>query len=369
MRLDPDSFSRYNAAMILTLFGYPKTGKTLLFNLLAGQHESVSKFNATSTEFHKAMVDVPDERLKTLAQMFDTPPVYAKIEFLDTGAIAFREAKSSTFVDLLRRADGLIHVVRGFDDKEILHAHDSIDPGRDIREMEEELRTTDYFTIEKRLERLAADIKKIKNKELVEEFDLLTVLKAKLEANIPLRSVDMTDAQRTRLKGFCFLSQKPIMHIINSDENSYHRYKTMVTPLQDNAMTLICCGQIETELLELAEEERTIFQQEYGLNDYQYIREHFIRSSYQLLSQQSFFTVGHDETKAWTVEQGANALQAAGKIHSDIAQGFIRAEVIGWREFLDAGNFAQAKDKGALRLEGKEYIIQDGEIVHFRFNK
>lgn len=355
--------------MILTLFGYPKTGKTLLFNLLAGQHETVSKFTASTSDFHKAMVDVPDERLKKLANIFDTPPVYAKIEFLDTGAIAFRDAKSTTFLDLLRRADGLVHVVRGFSDKEILHARDSIDPARDIREMEEELRTNDYFSIEKRLERLAADIKKIKNKDLVEEFDLLTILKAKLEENIPLRQVEMTEAQRTRIKGFCFLSQKPIMHIINADETTYHEYKEMVAPLQENAMVQICCGQIETELLELPGDEREVFAEEYGLADYQYIREHFIRSSYQLLHQQSFFTVGHDETKAWTVEQGASALEAAGKIHSDIQQGFIRAEVIGWKEFLDAGNFAQAKDKGSLRLEGKEYRIQDGEIVHFRFNK
>lgn len=355
--------------MILTLFGYPKTGKTLLFNLLAGQHETISKFSATSSDFHKAMVDVPDDRLKRLADMFDTPPVYAKIEFLDTGAIAFRDAKSSTFLDLLRRADGLIHVVRGFDDKEILHAHETIDPERDIREMEEELRTVDYFSIEKRLERLAGDIKKIKSKELVEEHDLLLILKSKLEENIPLRRVEMTQSQLTRLRSYSFLSLKPIMHIINADETSYHQYKGMVKPLEDKSTIQICCGQIETELLELPDDERAIFQEEYGLSDYQYIREHFIRSSYHLLSLQSFFTVGHDETKAWTVDAGASALEAAGKIHSDIQQGFIRAEVIGWQAFLDAGGFTQAKDTGALRLEGKDYRIQDGEIVHFRFNK
>ncbi len=355
--------------MILTLFGYPKTGKTLLFNLLAGQHETISKFSASSNDFHKAMVAVPDERLKKLADIFDTPPVYTKIEFLDTGAIAFRDAKSSTFVDLLRRGDGLIHVVRGFEDKEILHAHDNIDPARDIREMEEELRTVDYFSIEKRLERLAGDIKKIKSKELLEEHDLLIILKTRLEENIPLRRIEMTESQLLRIKGFGFLSQKPIMHIINADENSYHQNKELITPLSDNALVQICCGQIETELLELSAEERTLFQDEYGLSGYQYIRENFIRSSYQLLRQQSFFTVGHDETKAWTLEQGASALEAAGKIHSDIQQGFIRAEVIGWKEFLDSGGFAQAKDKGTLRLEGKEYRVMDGEIVHFRFNK
>ena len=340
-----------------------------MFNLLAGQHETISKFSASTSDFHKAMVDVPDHRLKKLAELFETPPVYAKIEFLDTGAIAFRDAKSSTFVDLLRRGDGLIHVVRAFEDKEILHAHEVIDPRRDIREMEEELRTVDYFSIEKRLERLAGDLKKIKSKELIEENDLLLTLKDKLEANIPLREVEMTHAQLLRIKGFGFLSQKPIMHIINADENSYHKYRELVSPLRGNALVQICCGQIETELLELPEAERLVFQEEYGLSGYQYIREHFIRSSYELLHQQSFFTVGHDETKAWTVDQGASALEAAGKIHSDIQQGFIRAEVIGWQEFLESGGFSQAKDKGTLRLEGKEYRIQDGEIVHFRFNK
>ena len=159
--------------MILTIFGYPKTGKTLLFNLLTDKKEELSKFSASVNEFHKAVVDVPDHRLKQLADFFSTPPVYAKIEYLDTGAVSFGDAKNTTFIDLIRRADGLVHMVRDFEDEEILHPKGSIDPVRDIRSMEEELITTDFLTVEKRIERVESDLKKIKQKELVEELELL----------------------------------------------------------------------------------------------------------------------------------------------------------------------------------------------------
>jgi GTP-binding protein YchF len=354
--------------MILTIFGYAKTGKTLLFNLLTEKKEKISKFSTASTEFHKAIVDVPDARLKKLAAYFETPPVYAKIEFLDAGAISLGEVKNSTFIDLLRRADGLVHLVRGFSDEEIVHPQGRIDPARDMAAMEDELKATDFLTIEKRLEKLAVDIKKMKAKELQEEFDLLQKLKLFLETGKPLREYAFTEKEEVLVRGFKFLSAKPLLNLVNADENSMKTHAALTRPVEHKKCTTLFAGKIEQELLELAPEERSVFQQEYGLADYRYLRDEFIKTSYALMNLISFFTVGKDETKAWTLEKGASAFIASGKIHSDIQKGFIRAEVIPWQEFLDCDGFAKAKEKGLLRLEGKEYVVRDGEIVHFRFN-
>ncbi len=355
--------------MILTIFGYPKSGKTLLFNMLTGKKEDISKFSTSTHEFHKAVIDVPDERLKQLADFHNTPPVYAKIEFLDTGAIAFRDSKDTTFIDLLRRADGLVHMVRGFEDPELLHPEGSIDPLRDIRAMEDELVTLDFITVEKRLEKLQLDTIKIKSKELAEELELFKRIKGSLEEGKPLRELDFNHKEELLIRGFKLLSLKPLLNIINADENTYEKYlKLEKTPL-NNIETLVFCGKIETELLELTEEDRPVFQEEYGLKDYRYMRDNFIKASYRLMNLVSFFTVGSDETKAWTIGNSTSAFDAAGKIHSDIQQGFIRAETIYWKDFLETGGFSQAKEKGLLRLEGKEYIVKDGEIVHIRFNK
>jgi len=355
--------------MILTIFGYPKTGKTLLFNLLTDQREELSKFAASATEFHKAIVNVPDKRLKLLADFFKTPPVYAKIEYLDAGAVSFGDSKNTTFIDLIRRADGLVHMVRDFEDEEILHPKGSVDPVRDIRSMEEELITTDFLTVEKRIERLESDLRKIKQKELIEELELLKKIRAHLEGGSPLRSMELADSERLAVKGFKFLSLKPIMNIINCDENSYQKNLKRESSPVNNSATFVFAGKIEMELLELDEDERPVFEEEYGLNDYKYMRETFITYSYDLMNLISFFTVGSDETKAWTVNRGDNAFDASGKIHSDIQQGFIRGETINWEDFLNSGGFPQAKEKGLLRLEGKQYTVQDGDIIHFRFNK
>ena len=352
--------------MILTIFGYPKTGKTLLFNLLTEKKEKVDKFSAPSGEFHKAIVDVPDPRLKKLADFFETPPVYAKIEFLDAGAISLGEVKNSTFIDLLRRADGLVHLVRGFSDEEIVHPQGTIDPLRDMAAMEDELKTTDFLTIDKRLERLAVDVKKMKAKELQEELELLQKLKAFLEAGKPLREYAFTEKEDVLVRGFKFLSAKPLLNLVNADETSMKSYAGLVAPAVHRKSTALFAGKIEAELLELAPDERPVFQAEYGLADYRFIRDEFIKTSYALLDLISFFTVGKDETKAWTLEKGASAFIASGKIHSDIQKGFIRAEVIAYQDLIDAGDMAHARTLGKLRLEGKEYIVQDGDILNIR---
>ena len=355
--------------MILTIFGLPKSGKTLLFNLLTRQKEEVSKFSTSTHEYHKAIVDVPDHRLTQLAQHFNLPPIYAKIEFLDTGALAFGESKNETFMDLLRRADGLVHMVRAFTDEEIPHPQGSIDPRRDINAMDDELKAADFITVEKRLERVIVDIKKMKSKELEEELDLLQKLKVFLEQGSPLRDYPFNPIEEHHARGFKFLSQKPLFNIVNADENTYHDYIELQKEPSNNTATQVFCGKIEQELLELEEDDRLVFQEEYGLTGYEYIRDTFIRTSYRLMNLISFFTIGKEETRAWTIKMNDNAYTAAGKIHTDIQQGFIRSETINWEELLSTGSHAAAKEKGILRLEGKDYIVKDGEVLQFRFNK
>ena len=337
--------------------------------MLTGNKEEVSKFSTSTHEFHKAVLDVPDERLTRLAEFHDKPPVYAKIEFLDTGAIAFKDSKSSTFIDLLRRADGLVHMVRGFEDPEILHPEGSIDPERDIRAMEDELITVDFLMVEKRIDRLQADVGKIKSVELKEELEMFIKIKEFLEEGKPLREFDFNSKEELMVRGYKLLSLKPVINIINADETTYEKYRTLERLPQSNSETLVFCGKIETELLELEEDDRTIFEEEYGLSGYKYMRDNFIQACYKLMNLISFFTLGTEETRAWTIENSSTAYDAAGKIHSDIQQGFIRAETIDWKEFIEAGGFHHAKEKGLLRLEGKDYIVKDGEILQFRFNK
>jgi GTP-binding protein YchF len=355
--------------MILTIFGYPKSGKTLLFNLLTDKHEEVSKFSTSGSEYHKAIVEIPDRRLTQLAEHCQTPPVYARIEFLDTGAVAFGESKNVTFIDLLRRADGLVHMVRGFEDEEIIHPEGSVDPVRDMRAMEEELKANDFLTVEKRLEKLAADVMKMKSKELEEELELMKNLKEFLETGKPLREYSLNAIEDRIIRGFKFLSLKPLINIVNTDENNFKKHLELVREPGNNTVTRVFVGKIEQELLELEDDDRALFQEEYGLQDYQYIHDTFIETSYRLMNLISFFTIGKEETKAWTIRNGDTAYIAAGKIHSDIQQGFIRGETIDWQAYLETGSFSHAKEQGVLRLEGKEYIVKDGEVIQFRFNK
>ncbi len=347
--------------MIFTIFGYPKTGKTTLFNILTGMKEKVDKFSSSKNILHKAVIDVPDPRLDKLNEFYNTKIKYTQVEYIDTGSLSFGEVKSSSFLDPLRKSDGLVHVVRGFEDKDIVHPAGSIEPDRDIRAMEDELIIADLIMIEKRVERLEKELKKIKSKELKEELELLTKLKANLEENIPIRSIELKDREEFIIRGFQFLSQKPIIHLINLSEGM-----KKIENQEKNRIILSFYGKIEQEILELDEEERKIFMEEYGIESS--IRDDFLRKSYELLNLISFFTVGEDEVRAWTIEKGDTAYEAAGKIHTDLQKGFIRAEVIFWEDFVSSGGFKKAKEKGVLRLEGKEYVVKDGDIVHIRFN-
>ncbi len=348
--------------MIFTIFGYPKTGKTTLFNILTGLSISRDKFSV-SNEVHRAVVDVPDERVDKLNEIFNTKKKYTKIEYFDTGAVSFGEVKDTKFFDTLRKADGLIHVVRNFEDDEILHPEGTIDYKRDIKRMEEELVLADYISCEGKLERLRKDYLKMKTKEIEFQIKLFEKLKTHLDEGKPLRELELSKEELKAISGFEFLSLKPIIHVVNSDDNGM---KKVVFEEGKGRIVIGFLGEIEEEIHELSPEERREFMKEYGIKES--MRDRIIKNSYKLLELVTFITAGEKEVRAWPIKKGSSVYEAAGKIHSDIQKGFIRAEVIEWDRLYEAHGWKGAKEKNYIRLEGKDYIIKDGDVINIRFN-
>jgi len=349
--------------MIFTIFGYPKTGKTTLFNLLTGKKEKVSKFaTSTNKDLNKAIVEVPDKRIEQINKIFKKNLKYARIEYMDTGSLAYGEVKNSAFLDPLKVSDGLVHTVRGFSDPEIVHPAGSVDPMRDIESMENELILTDLITVENRLKTIELDLKKKKTRALENEKNLLEKIKNNLEEGKPIREIKLSENDDMMIRGFQLLSKKPIIHMVNIGEEDKQFNKQ-----KNNFLIMSFYGKIEAEISELDEEEKKIFMEEYNID--KSIRERFIKDSYQLLNLISFFTIGDKEVKAWTIKQGSTAYEAAGKIHSDIQKGFIKAEVIYWEDLIKAGGIKESKDQALLKLEGKDYKVKDGDILQIRFGK
>jgi hypothetical protein len=268
--------------------------------------------------------------------------------------------------------DALIHVLRAFDEPSIPHVGE-IDPLRDAKNVDFDLVVNDLGQIEKRLERLEKDLKKMKTAELEREFDLLKRAKTHLESERPLREMEMSAEDKKRIRGFMFLSQKPILYALNVNESTTlgddlekapEKYKMTEYGSRANAGVTAICGKVEAELAEMGDEEAAEFLSSYGLKESGLTR--LIRKSYELLGLISFFTVGEDECRAWTIERGSRAQVAAGAIHSDLEKHFIRAETIHWDQLLDAGSEANARSRGTLRLEGKDYIVKDGDVMHIR---
>jgi len=294
------------------------------------------------------------------------------VEYSDVAAIGQEALKESTYANSLRTVDALIHVLRAFDEPSIPHVGD-IDPLRDARNVDFDLVVNDLGQIEKRMERLEKDLKKMKSAELEREFDLLKRAKTHLEAERPLREMEMSAEDKKRIRGFMFLSQKPILYALNVNESSTlgsdlddapAKYKLTEYASRPNGGVTAICGKVEAELAEMGDEEAAEFLASYGLKESGLVR--LIRKSYELLGLISFFTVGEDECRAWTVERGSRAQTAAGAIHSDLEKHFIRAETIHWDQLLEAGSEANARSRGTLRLEGKEYIVRDGDVMHIR---
>lgn len=351
------------------IIGLPQVGKTSLFKILTKAHVETHG----GREAHIGVAKVPDERLDKLAALYKPrKTIHASVEYADVAAIGQEALKDTAYATALRNVDALVHVLRAFEDPAVPHVGD-IDPARDARNVEFDLMVNDLGQIEKRLERLAKDLKKIRSPELEKEHELLLKSKEQLEGERPLRELELSPDDRKRLRGFMFLSQKPVLYVINVGESAdlggelaqaVENYGLREIASRPNAGATAICGKVEAELAAMDDAEAAEFLSSYNLKESGLVR--LIRKTYELLGLISFLTVGEDECRAWTVPQGTRAVEAAGAIHSDLEKHFIRAEVIHWDVLLEAGSEANARAKGTLRLEGKDYIVKDGDVVHVR---
>jgi len=354
------------------IIGLPQVGKTALFRILTKANLSEQAYS-NPREAHVGVAKVPDERLDKLAALYNPKKLtHASVEYVDVGAIGQDALKETAYIGHLRNVDALIHVVRAFDDPAVPHVG-AIDPLRDIKNVEFDLMVSDLGQIEKRLERLEKDLKKMRSPELERENELMIKAKAHLETEKPLREMEMTPEDKKRLRGFMFLSEKPILYVLNIGESTelgkdleaaVPKYKLTEVAALPNAGASAICGKVEAELSEMSDEDAAEFLGSYGLTESGLSR--LIRTSYHLLGLISFFTAGEDECRAWTIPVNTRAVNAAGAIHSDLEKHFIRAETIRWDQLLEAGSEANARAKGTLRLEGKDYIVQDGDVMHIR---
>ena len=344
-------------------------GKTSLFTILTGvQQES----RIGSTSVRTGVAKVPDARVDALASLFEPPKVtHATVEYVDMPSISKESLRDANLLASLRVVDAFAHVLRLFASETVPHEKGSVDPVRDLEDIETELILSDFVVVEKRLERLDKDRKKIKNPELDREFELLVKCKAALEDNQPLRQLELDADDEKRLRGFQFLSQKPMLYVLNLGEEDapklHQREKEYREgPLAGRAHTAVAavCGKVEAELSELPREEQRDYLASYGLQESGL--ERLISATYALLGLMSFLTAGEDECRAWTIPINSHAVKAAGAIHSDFEKKFIRAEVVNWKTLVDLGGYAGARDKGQLRLEGKEYIVKDGDVLVIR---
>ncbi|MGB6476168.1 MAG: redox-regulated ATPase YchF [Candidatus Sulfotelmatobacter sp.] len=354
------------------IIGLPQVGKTSLFQILTKAHLS-EQARANPREAHIGVAKVPDDRLDRLAALYSPKKLtHASVEYVDVGAIGQDALKDSAYSAHLRQVDALAHVVRVFDDPAIPHVG-TIDPLRDIKNVEFDLMVSDLGQIEKRLERLEKDLKKMKTPDLEKEFELIKRANVHLGNEKPLREMEMTPEDKKRLRGFMFLSEKPILYVLNIGESTelgkeleeaVKKYNLTEVAGRPNAGASAICGKVEAELSEMSDADAAEFLSSYGLGESGLTR--LIRTTYKLLGLISFFTAGEDECRAWTIPAHRRAQEGAGAIHSDLEKHFIRAETIRWDQLLEAGSEANARAKGTLRLEGKDYIVQDGDVMHIR---
>jgi len=356
--------------MKIGLVGLPKSGKTTLFNLLTGSRVSTARHDTGRAEMHAGVARVPDPRVDRLSALFSPrKTTYATFEVVDLAGIARGERAALEARDF-RNADALLHVVRAFTDVTL----GAPEPRRDVEDLETELILSDLEIVERRLERLEASIRKRRTDAEVREQEILVRLRGALESETPLRAVELSAEEAKVVRGFMFLSQKPILHCLNLDEKQVaegaRAAETFgLASLGDRPHTRVAWASavIEAEVAELAGEEQQAFLADLGLAEPALNR--LLRECYALLGLVSFFTTGDDEVRAWPIVRGTRAQEAAGAIHSDIARGFIRAEVTTYDDLVAAGgSFADVRARGQLRLEGKDYVVQDGDICHFRFN-
>lgn len=351
------------------IIGLPQVGKTSLFRILT---RARVESRTQPGQAHVGIARVPDSRVTQLAEIFKPKKItFATIEYVDIGGLQKDREKNSASLVPLREADALAHVVRVFEDPAIPHPSGSIDAMRDIDSIEIELMLTDLEEATRRLERVEKDLKKKKDPQIELEQSVLLRCRAALEAEKPLREMEFKPEEKKAVTGFTFLTQKPMLYVLNlgDDEASdidhvveKHKLEKLATKPQTAVVPF--CGKIEAELADLADAEAAEMMKAYGIAESG--RDRLIQATYRLLGLISFLTCGEPECRAWTIERGMTAQKAAGAIHSDIEKNFIKAEVVRWQDLLAAGSFAVAKERGQFRLEGKEYIVQDGDVILFR---
>ncbi len=364
------------------IVGLPLVGKTTIFNLLTHGQIDTSSWGGKG-EAHVGVANVPDPNLERLAEIFKPKKVtYATVEYVDLPGLGRGEGKAAleghakdigTYLNNLKNVELLVHVVRAFEDPNLPHSEGRIDPARDIGLFELEMMFSDLAVIEKRLERLSKDLKKVKSPELELENAVLGRFQKALEREQPLRELELTAEEEKRVRGFTFLSAKPMLLVLNLGDDDVAKIPTAaetfglqrIASARNVGITAVC-GKIEAELASLPEDDAMLFMEDMGVEGSGLAR--IIQKSYSLLDLFSFYTAGDPEVRAWTIPRNTSAQQAAGVIHTDFERGFIKAEVVALSDMLELGSFQAAKGKGVLRLEGKEYLVQEGDVILFRFN-
>lgn len=358
--------------MKIGLVGLPLAGKTTLFNLLTQSEIETSQFYSGKLDANFAMAQVPDLRVDHLTTLYKPrKTIYAQIEITDLpGLKSDGSASGNIFLQNVRKVDALVHVIRAFADENVEHLDGSIDPLRDFNNLNAELYLADLDFVEKRLQRIESG-KKITSEQKAEYSALKKYLEA-LEKEESLKSVELEDEEREAVQHYSFFSEMPQLVVINTDETSFKAGNYLNSEALEQAISqkgyssLLLSAKIEGEIGQLPKEDRSIFMEDLGLTEAGTYR--LARQMYQLLGQISFFTVGEDEVRAWTIDRDLAAKKAAGKIHSDLERGFIRAEVVAYKDILEWGSFNKCKEKGLVRLEGKDYPVKDGDIINVRFN-
>ena len=358
--------------MRLGIIGLPNSGKTTIFNALTASDVETVASAGGRFEVHTAVVNVPDRRVDELSALYNPKKTtYAQVTYVDIGGLdkgVDEGGLKGQFRNELAQVDGFVHVVRAFENDSVPHPYLDLDPARDVEILDTEFLLTDLVSVETRLERLQSEMRvkgRNVNPAASSEHELMEQMRAWLEDEKPLRDFDLTPEQEKAVRGYGFLTQKPVLIVLNMGEEMQDAASLLTYDHRDSRIVGLQ-GKIEAEIAQLDPESAALFMEEYGIAERGADR--VIRLSYELLAIQSFFTVGEDEVRAWSVPVGATAPEAAGAIHSDLQKRFIRAEVMTYDDLITAGSETALKSTGKLRLEGREYVVKDGDIVHIRFN-